>query len=305
MNARQLEVFRAVMQTGSVTGAAKMLNVSQPTVSKILKHTESQMGLELFQNIRGRLHPTREAEMLFPDADRVFRDLSSLRRLADDLRLGEGGLVRIAASSSLALTVMPRVVAKFREAHPRVKVTTHMFPAAETSEMVRTHEVDLGLTLSPQNAQLLQIANVGTIEMVCIMPDGHRLRDLEVVTPRDLEGETLISFSSENNFGQLLDAAFLESGLTRHVDIQTTMSVVAATLTYRGAGIAIVDRFAVDVSFRGLEWRPFRPLVQLPVNVLTSETQAWTRFHAQLVDTVRETIAEMSATIPESSYALP
>lgn len=289
------------MQAGSVTGAAKMLNVSQPTISKILRHTESQMGLKLFQNTRGRLYPTREAEMFFPDADRVFQDLSSLRRLAEDLRLGEGGLVRIAASSSLALTAMPRVVAKFQQTYPRVKIVTHLFPAAQTSEMVRTHETDIGLTLSPQNAQALQITNVGSIEMVCIMPRGHRLCELSVIRPRDIVDEPLISFSSENNFGQLLDSAFREDGLTRHVDVQATMSVVAATLTMNGAGIAIVDRFTVDASFPGLEWRPFQPVVRLPVNILTSETQTWTRFRNHLVDAVKETIAEMMEMIPTSS----
>lgn len=301
MNARQLEVFRAVMQAGSVTNAANMLNVSQPTVSKILKHTENQMGLKLFNNVRGRLYPTREAEMLFPDADRVFRDLLSLRKLADDLRQGEGGLVRIAASSALALTVMPRVIAKFRASHPRVKVTTHLFPAAEISEMVRTHQADIGLTLSLQNAQTLQLSTAGNTEMVCIMPEGHHLLQLATITPRDIKNETLISFSSDNYFGQILDAAFSEYGITRQIDIQATMSVVAASLTISGAGVSIVDKFTVDASFKGLEWRPFRPLIQLPINVLTSETQTSNQFHTGLVKAVRNAIDDMSKTTGRST----
>ena len=88
MRARQLEVFRAVMRSGTVTGAAKALNVSQPALSQIILHTEDELGFRLFERVKGRLVPTPEAEELFPEADRLFNDLDNLRSLALDLRHG-------------------------------------------------------------------------------------------------------------------------------------------------------------------------------------------------------------------------
>ncbi|WP_160018317.1 LysR family transcriptional regulator, partial [Raoultella sp. 18093] len=67
MNLRQIEAFRAVMVTGSVSGAARLLHVSVPPISRLLSHTESRLGFALFERIKGRLHPTAEARRLYLD----------------------------------------------------------------------------------------------------------------------------------------------------------------------------------------------------------------------------------------------
>jgi DNA-binding transcriptional LysR family regulator len=83
MNARQLEVFRAIMRNGSMTAAAEALHVSQPAVSKILRHFESQLGYTLFERLGGRLLPTMEARLRFDDADRMFREIEAVRLFVD------------------------------------------------------------------------------------------------------------------------------------------------------------------------------------------------------------------------------
>ena len=72
MNLRHLEVFHAIMQAGSVTGAAHLLNVTQPAVSNVLRHAEQQMKFRLFERVAGRLQPTPEARDLFPDVQEIF-----------------------------------------------------------------------------------------------------------------------------------------------------------------------------------------------------------------------------------------
>ena len=74
MNIRQLEIFRAIMRSGTLTAAAEALHVSQPAVSKILRHFESQLGYPLFDRVGGRLVATAEAQLLFADADHLFRE---------------------------------------------------------------------------------------------------------------------------------------------------------------------------------------------------------------------------------------
>jgi DNA-binding transcriptional LysR family regulator len=82
MNARQLEVFRAVMRNRSLTAAAEALHVSQPAVSKLLRHFETQIGYKLFERLGGRLVPTAEAQLLYRDADRIFREIEVLKGLS-------------------------------------------------------------------------------------------------------------------------------------------------------------------------------------------------------------------------------
>src|SRR5258708_19812282 len=122
MNARQLEVFRAIMRCGTLTGAAKALNVSQPALSQILLHTEDELDLKLFERLKGRLVPTPEAEQLFPEADRLFRDFDKLRRFASDLKHGKTGLVRLASSAPPPPSILPPPLKPFRSPSTGVRL---------------------------------------------------------------------------------------------------------------------------------------------------------------------------------------
>ena len=91
-NLRQIEVFRAVMVTGSISGAARLLAVSQPAISRLLAYTEDRLGLKLFERIKGRVQPTPEARRLFAEVDQVHQGVLRVNNLAQELReRGTGG----------------------------------------------------------------------------------------------------------------------------------------------------------------------------------------------------------------------
>lgn len=83
MNLRQLEVFYAIMQAGTVSGAARLLHVSQPNVTRVLAHTEQQLSFALFERVKGRLVPTQEAKALLPEAEKVYQQLGQFRSLTN------------------------------------------------------------------------------------------------------------------------------------------------------------------------------------------------------------------------------
>ena len=128
MRARQLEVFTAVMRAGTVTEAARMLNISQPALSQILRHTEDELGFALFLREKGRLRPTPEAHELYPEAERLFGEIEGLRRKTADLRLGQAGLVRIGSSTPVAMSVLPGVLSAFRTRHPDIALRCNVAP---------------------------------------------------------------------------------------------------------------------------------------------------------------------------------
>ena len=105
MRARQLEVFTAVMRAGTVTEAARLLNISQPALSQVLRHTEDDLGFALFTREKGRLKPTPEAQELYPEAERLFGELEGLRRKTADLRLGRAVRDGAAAEGTVASAV--------------------------------------------------------------------------------------------------------------------------------------------------------------------------------------------------------
>ncbi|MET1255257.1 LysR family transcriptional regulator [Aliikangiella maris] len=114
-----IEIFNAVYTTGSVSSAAKMLNITQPTASKILKHAESQLGFLLFERIKGRLVPTEEAKVLFSETRNIYKQISSLKRTSRNLSRPEMGCIKIATVPAIGIELLPKAIIEFKKNSPR------------------------------------------------------------------------------------------------------------------------------------------------------------------------------------------
>jgi DNA-binding transcriptional LysR family regulator len=291
MNARQLEVFRAIMRSGTLTSAAQLLNVSQPAVSKILRHLESQLGYHLFERAGGRLHATAEAQLLFTDADRVFREIETVRDLAIRIRERRVGLLRIGASAPPTFALLPRALGAFQARHPGVKVVLRTLPAEELSEKILVGEVDLGLTLSTIRVPMVQAEVLTTTEVVALLPAGSPLASRPVIEPADLVQERLISYGSHADVGPLLDAAFERAGLVRQVHTEVAMALAALPLVQAGLGVGLVDGMLPWAGFPGVVARPFRPSVMMSLSLVTSGTRPASRFVRDISQDMRAAIA--------------
>lgn len=277
MKARQLEIFHAVMRSGTLTGAADFLGISQPAVSKAMQGMERQLGFKLLRPIKGRLYPTPEAQRLLPDADRIMGELAAFERLTGEVKTGGAGLVRVVASSASATALLPMAAAAFLKANPAVRISSHLLPARGVAEAVAAGEADFGLALSPVQLPGLAVRTLGAAEMICIAPIGHPLLKRETITPLDLAGQPLISFGQETHFGALLDQAFESVGVRREIDLQVTMSIVAACYVQQGIGVALVDSFTLHAGLAGIGWRPFSPAVLLPVTLMSNGSHPLSR----------------------------
>lgn len=292
MNLRHLEVFRAIMRQGSLTAAAESLNVSQPAVSKVLRHFEGQIGYRLFERVGGRLAPTAEAHLLFRDADRIFREVEVLRDFSDRIRDKQLGLLRIAASAPPTFALLPQAMARFRRRNPGTRLVLHTLPAEEIGERILVGDIDLGLTMAAITEPQVRSIVIGQTEIVAVMRPDSRLAALETVTPRDLAGETMISYGTHPFAGRLLDRAFHEAGIERMAQIEITLSIAAAPLVARGLGVAVVDGLMPWHGFGDLVVRPFRPRQALNIVLSTNTALPQSRF-------VREFSRDLQATIIE------
>ncbi len=288
MNARQLEIFHAVMRSGTITGAASFLGISQPAVSKAMRAIERRLGFKLLRPVKGRLYPTPEAQRLLPDADRIMSELSAFERLTGEVKTGGTGLVRVVASSSSATALLPAAAASFQKANPAVCISSHLLPARGVAEAVAAGEADFGLALSPVQLPGLTVRTLGAAEMVFIAPHGHPMLERETITPTDLAQCPLVSFGSETHFGQLLDQAFERSGVRRQIGLQVTMSIVAACYVHRGLGVALVDSFTLNAGLAGLGWRPFKPTIVLPVTLMSQGDHLLSRHADDLVSGIEK-----------------
>jgi len=192
MRLRHIEVFHAVYRSGSVSLAARELNVSQPSVSKVLKHAEDQLGFRLFRRIKGRLAPTDEAHALYREVKDVFERLGSLRLAANSLRDGETGHIRLAVLPALGLRVAPEAVARFRTAHPGVTFDLQTLHHAEVLRSLYARDCDMAVAYDPAEHPRLTSLKIGSGELGVLSPQNHsppdgRL-DIATVAAMDLSG---------------------------------------------------------------------------------------------------------------------
>lgn len=290
MNARQLEIFRAIMRSGTLTSAAQFLNVSQPAVSKVLRHLESQIGYRLFERVGGRLQPTAEAQLLFADADRVFREIEAVRDLAIRIRERRVGLLRIGASAPPIFAVLPAAMATFQARHPEVKVVLRTLSAEELSEKILVGEVDLGLTLSAIRVPMVRTELLATTPVIALLPAGSPLARRKSVGPADLVDQRLISYGTHADVGPMLDAVFERAGLVRQVQTEIEMSISALPLVQAGLGVALVDNMFPWTRFPGVAVRPFLPQVLMSLSLVTSGTRPAPRFVRDIAEDIRHAV---------------
>jgi DNA-binding transcriptional LysR family regulator len=291
MNIRQLEVFRAIMREGTITAAANSLAISQPAVSKLLGHLESQLGYALFDRIGGRLVPTMEAHLLFADADRVFRQVDALQALAHNIGAQKIGLLRIGASLPITYSVLPEALAAFRAKHPDVKIYLNTLPKREITEAILVGDVDLAVTLSAIQAPTVLVERLADVPIMAIMRQNDPLAARKSIAPADLVARPLISYGSHAEVGALLDDAFAKDGLVRDVSIQVVTSVGAVPLVRAGLGVALVDALVAWQGFEGLVARPFDPRITTEASASFNTARPESRFLRPFMTCLRKAFA--------------
>jgi DNA-binding transcriptional LysR family regulator len=263
LNLRQIEVFRAVMITGTVRGAAQLLFVSEPAVSRLLSHTESRVGFALFERIRGRLHATPEAKKLFHEVEQVYAGVQRVNELARDLSENQEGILNIISSPSVGQLLIPQAIAQYRTAHPKTKVTFQYLGHTPLTERLLHHQADLAITILPVIHPNLEMEELGTGRLVCICPYNHPLARRATLSIADLVAYPFISYDRASPFGRMVAALFDAAGETVSAVVEAGSPQNACALVQAGAGVALVDEFSAR------SWSPskfvVRPLVHAPV----------------------------------------
>lgn len=274
LNLRQIEVFRAVMLTGSVSKAAQLLNVSQPAISRLLAYTESRIGLVLFERIKGRLAPTPEAHKLYQEVEQVHRSVLRVSEVAADLVHKRHGNLHIAVSPSLGQTLIPMAVAHFRNEFPDIKVHVRTLIASDLVQALITQEAEVGVAIVPLTHPSLHAQAIYENHLVAVLPASHPLADKQELRARDLEEEDLIGYGTDTPYGQMVQQLFGNRPGVPRLAVEVRLTHIACAMVQAGAGIAIVDEIAVA----GRVWpdvvvRPVLPRTTMPLHMLHSNVE--------------------------------
>jgi DNA-binding transcriptional LysR family regulator len=265
MQMRQIEAFRSVMLTGGVTAAASMLNISQPSVSRLIADLERQVGFDLFLRKGRRLTPTPRAQIFFEAVRRSFTGLDLLEQAARRIRAHPVGTLRVAALPALAGSIVPRAIADFQKAFPAIKVTVECSDQRGIEDRVFLGQADLGLGVWTSPKDGVQMSSLVNAEYLCVLPPSHRLAARRVVQSLDLEGESLIGPMHETDaLWDAIDRTLQADGVSVNRLVETQMSYPAYCLVEAGLGVTIAEPFTAPLFAKiGLSVRRFRPPVHL------------------------------------------
>ncbi len=275
MRLRHIEVFNAVMLTGSVSAAARLINVTQPAVSRTLQHAEMQLGLTLFHRVRNRLVPTPEAQALYPQVEQLFAGLDQVRRLASTLRAGsEAGTIRVASILAFGHEVLPRALTRFRERFPKVHVHFRSLHSPQIVSSLVLQEADIGFLFDPVSHPALAKETLTEGELVCIAARGllpQSCVQSRSISLTDLSALPVISLEASDPLGNMLAQAADEGGFARSSRVAVQTYHAAMALALHGHGVAIVDSCtALSAPRERLDVVPLRPRVPVPVQMLRS-----------------------------------
>lgn len=294
MNLRHIEVFHAVYVNGTVSAAARALNVSQPSVTKVLRHAERTLGLMLFDRTKGRLIPTQDAHTLFAEVADIQERVRSLRQASQNLRSGRGGLLRISALPSLGLGAIPQAVAAFLLDHEGIHFDLQTLHHDEIVRKLYERETDIAISYEIPVAAPLAHQVIGEGELVVL----YREEDMPNAPPRvTLDKLCLHKFISPVQAGPI--GRILSNELDRlNVELDEIVSArtyyVAAALVQAGVGMAIVDNFTGQFSkAMGLSFRPLQPAITFDINAVYLQNCVPSKTASSFLERLRATLEEL------------
>jgi DNA-binding transcriptional LysR family regulator len=255
MRLRHLEIFHAVMRSGSVSGAAELLNLSQSAASKALAQAEHALGLTLFKRTQGRLVHTREAEQLFAQTTLLFAQADSVQRLARNLKRKPEDHLRIGCLQSFGLGLIPGVLKAFRERCPAVSIEVNTGNGDGLVEQVLAQELDIALCFDMPLRQGLERVALGDIQVVHL---GHG--DAGPVRLTDLDPARWIGIGGSDPMAQRIRETCEQLGMAEvQPMVETRTYYVAAALARQGIGFALVDELTARAIAHGMPVRPLEP----------------------------------------------
>ena len=267
---RQIEAFKAVVEAASVTAAATAMNISQPSVSRLLRSLEETIGFALFERRKGRLLPTPEAMLFYDEIQKYFSTMQRLAHTAADIRTLAVGQLRLGAFIALAIAITPAVIRRFSHAHPQMHVSSISTQSRQIVDLITSRFADLGIVDPVAVTGAVRVERQWQFRCVCALPRGHDLARHDTISTRQLLKENVIGLQREF-LSRHPSGAALYDQLEPNLRIRVHQSIAACAIVSEGCGVAIVDPFtARHYASRGIIVRPLEATVPFGISIIST-----------------------------------
>lgn len=301
MEVKLLEAFRVVIDQQSVTGAARILGLTQPAVSAQVARLEAQVGFELFERVGGRLKLTERGRQFDGEVRTVLSSIRRLDEIAASIRTGDTERLTVASHPSASIALMPRVVARLRRRRPQARL--HMIN--RTSENVcaifDAGGADVGIAEWPIHLQGVELIRYH-LPCVAILPPGHLLAAQPRLAIEDIAREPFVAMSERRLIGHRVTSLFEERGLPWAPVVESEYFSTICSLVATGCGVSIVDRLSAEhFAPLGVTIRELEPAVPYEIGVFRRDADAPTPLSDELVGLIGSVLGEVTADAPEET----
>lgn len=239
MDLRQLEIIRAIAESGSFTAAGHRLHVSQSAISRQILMLEDELQEPVFLRVGRRVRITAAGESLLQLSHRIFQDMKDTVDQISDTARPLMGSVQLAGGMTVCLYVFPALMREFGRAHPDVDMRITASSTDRCTSLVRSGLADLGLLTLPIDAPDLVIAPAFDEEMLVVTARQHPLARKRRITPHDLRGEHFVLFEAGSNSRRAIDEFFVREQIEPRIVTETENVEILKNLARAGLGITI------------------------------------------------------------------
>lgn len=279
MTLRQIEVVRAVMMTGTINGAAQMLNVSAPGISRLVKHTEESLGIRLFERKSGLFIPSIEASKVFDQLREVYKGVENLQQAVGALQKGEEVRLSCASAPSVAQFIAARVMKQVRARYADLFIDLNILKIEETLDYLLLERGEFVIMSSSVVNAAVENDKIAEGRLVAIMPEGHALAAQAEVSVHDLVQHPVIGLEPADPYGRLLARPFEEEGLAVQHAMRGRFAQTLVSFVRHGLGVAVIDEFSVaEVYMPGVIRRPLKEVTQVGIYVVRKKGRVLSGF---------------------------
>jgi DNA-binding transcriptional LysR family regulator len=266
---RQMEVVRAVMIAGSILGAAKLLHVSAPGISRLIKHTEDGLGFRLFERRSGVFVPAPEAHAIFEMLNQVYRQVENLNAAVSSVQKGQDFALSFASAPSIAQFIAARAIRTIRARFPDLMIDLNILKIEETLDYLLLERGEVVFMSSLVENSAVESTPLVTGRIVAILPEGHELSGQDSVSVHDLMRYPFVGVDPNDPYGNLLARPFREAGLEPRHSMRGRFAQTTVSLVRHGLGVAVIDEFSVaEVYMPGLVQRPLAEPAEITAYVV-------------------------------------
>lgn len=300
LHLRQIEAFKAVIENGTVSRGADMLNISQPSMSKLITHLEADTGLKLFDRLKGRLAPTEQAMLLYEEIERIFAGVRQVENAVDAIRRREQGRISIGVLPALSGSFIQQTTSSFLKKRGNVFCSVQSMSSQRAVEWVIARKLDVGIVSQLIDNPYVTLEPLMEEPLVCIMPLDHELARKSLIEPADLDQTPFVAFNPDTYIGRRVDEMFEAYKIRAQVVLVANVAPTLCEFVAAGLGVALVHPLH-PLTVNGLQdrlvVRRFEPRISFGFQLCRSADSR----NVQLVDGFAE---ELRRSADEASRAI-